>query len=63
MIEVPARIALLACKHLYHIAKIMTSHADELNKLSDEFGYAVTTQLTEKELNQALVSARIQESK
>ena len=61
-IEIPARVAVLALKHFHHLAKIMPSHSEAFTKLSDDLTISVVSQITDNELKQVLVSARIQES-
>lgn len=57
-VEIPARAALLASKHLYHLSKIYPHIG--LDKLSEELLNAVTEQICIDEINQGIVSARIQ---
>ena len=59
-VEIPARIALLAGKHLHHLGKIYPNHG--LEGISQELLKAAAVQCTKTELNQALISAKIQES-
>ena len=62
VVEIPARVALLAGKHLYHLAPLVPSHEDQLRALSSKLLDSVTDQNVLSEVQQALVAARIQES-
>lgn len=61
-VEIPARVALVAGKHLYHLAKVIEGHDSKFNKLSDSFFDAVKEQCSPSEIDVALVAAEIMEA-
>lgn len=63
VVETPARLALLAGKHLYHLAPLVPSHENEIRLLSEAILCSVTDQNALAEVRRALVAAGFQESR
>lgn len=54
-VTIPARVVLLAGKHLHHLSKYIASHEEELRMLSGSLTGAVAEQCSHEEVKQVLV--------
>jgi hypothetical protein len=59
-VQIPARLAVVVMKHLWHLAPVVPSHTADLRALVDVLSRAVAAQLAPAELDQALIAARIE---
>ena len=61
-VEIPARLALLASKHLHHLAVCLEpKYRDAVRQISEALTDAVAGQCDQSEIDMALVAAKLEE--